>query len=340
MGLVVTAAVAIASLALGQTDASLPTDSRDWVSADGAHTTTATLVGFFTAGVELKKSDGKVIRVPLDKLSKADRDLAIGIFRRWDQRSTIGVTLAELATLKANAKKKDNYKTDEAFRKLVNSLPNTPCLWVGEALVDSPGASAGLKKADLITHINGRQVRDLNDVTEVFMGVPPGAECEIRFLRSSSGPKGIAWKPESAKCFAATTAQLRDAARAREAENKLLGPLRITAGGMSENSIGIPIVTVKVQNVTDSACVAFSVEVDCFDNFDDPVKSIRGSNTFGGISQDRIAPGKTDTSSWTLNLHDNTTRAVVRITRAKLENGTEWNVKDGKAQEFTVRLKK
>jgi len=60
---------------------------------------------------------------------------------------------------------------------------------------------------------------------------------------------------------------------------------------------------------------------------------------FGGISQTRLKAGAEERSEWALNLHRNTTRAVVKIVRVKFSDGSEWNVKDGDAEEFTVRMK-
>lgn len=48
--------------------------AREWVDAEGKHTTEAELVRIAGKKVELRKPDGKVISVPIAKLSKADRD--------------------------------------------------------------------------------------------------------------------------------------------------------------------------------------------------------------------------------------------------------------------------
>ena len=47
--------------------------SRTWTSSDGRFRTEAELLGFADGKVRLKKSDGKVIEVPLESLSAADR---------------------------------------------------------------------------------------------------------------------------------------------------------------------------------------------------------------------------------------------------------------------------
>lgn len=46
---------------------------RNWVSSDGKHTTTATLVSFDLLRVKLQKEDGTVVELELPKLSKEDQ---------------------------------------------------------------------------------------------------------------------------------------------------------------------------------------------------------------------------------------------------------------------------
>lgn len=326
------------ALAIAQ-EPGLPAEIRDWVSADGNHTTTAKLVGFVDRGVELRKADDKTVKVPLSKLSKADQEFARAQFRAWGERATIGVAFVELAAFKEVLIADDRYKTDPEWKALVKSYPSQPCVVVQRVESAGPAASSGLKAGDLVTHINGAVVRDQTAMLDAFMGIPPGAECEVKLLRRVAKPKGVAWAADSVRITTATADQFASAKRELAKAEALAGPLRLSGGTMIENAIGIPVVVVDVKNVSDSDCIAYTIDVECFNNFDEKVVDLRGSNVFHGISQERLKAGATDRAKWTLNLHDNTTRAVVRVVRVRLANGTEWNANDGKPEALVVRAK-
>ena len=58
--------------------AALPAGQRTWSDATGKFKIEAEAVGVAGGNVQLKKSDGSIVAVPLDKLSQADRDLLAG----------------------------------------------------------------------------------------------------------------------------------------------------------------------------------------------------------------------------------------------------------------------
>ncbi len=63
------------------TDATVPGDERTWTDAAGKFTIDARLVEFKQDWVQLRKSDGSIINVPLGKLSAADRDYVNSVYK-------------------------------------------------------------------------------------------------------------------------------------------------------------------------------------------------------------------------------------------------------------------
>jgi len=55
---------------------------RTWTSADGRYTVEARLVGLRGSVVVLQKRDGRVVRVPIDQLSRADQAFLAGMKAR------------------------------------------------------------------------------------------------------------------------------------------------------------------------------------------------------------------------------------------------------------------
>jgi len=82
--------------------------SRIWTSSSGEHTVEAEMVDFKDGKVRLKKTDGKVITLPMEKLSKADQELV----------RSIAVT-----TPRSDKSKIAPWQTDvRAFRKAVAGM--------------------------------------------------------------------------------------------------------------------------------------------------------------------------------------------------------------------------
>lgn len=329
---------------LSAEDPTLATTAREWISSSGEHKTKGRLVGFISAGVRLELENGTSREVLLDKLSKEDREYARREFRLWEGRPSLGVTFTDLVRVRAAWMADEDYKKDAEFRAMVKAHPSQPALWVSEIEALSAFRGGDLSKGDIVTHVAGAQVRDFDSLMDALMGVKAGEECEVKILRRELKPKGIVFKPATISALpvrhAKRLALLAGASEVAAKELAKSGPLRIENGGMSENVIGIPVVTITVKNAAKSSCVAFTVEIECFDNFDEKVSDLRGSNVFRGISQEEIRAGMSKEGGWTLNLHANTTRATVRIVRTKLSDGSEWNAKDGMPPEVSVRLKK
>lgn len=119
------------------------------------------------------------------------------------------------------------------------------------------------------------------------------------------------------------------AAMARRAEERArlmeelrkVGPIVIANAGISTNVIGLPELNFTAINTTDTMIEAFDIEADCFNAFDEPVKSLVGSNVFSGAVTGVIPPGEERVLSVQLSLHANTAKALVRVTRVKPRDG-------------------
>jgi len=102
-------------------------------------------------------------------------------------------------------------------------------------------------------------------------------------------------------------------------------PLRLVALYTSWNTIGEREVELKVGNISSYAIVAYEATIACFDRFGDPVRGfLDDSNEVKLLCQDRIEPGMTKNTKWTLHFRDTATVKRVRIDRIKLANGTIW----------------
>jgi hypothetical protein len=115
--------------------------------------------------------------------------------------------------------------------------------------------------------------------------------------------------------FAATQA-------AERAKNR---PLSIEALGLHLNRINFPQLVVVVLNNTNKPIDAYTVNAECFNKFDEPVKDIAGSNVYAGISQTTIPAAQKEKGIWQLSLHRNTAYARAWITRVRFSDGTEWH---------------
>ena len=79
------------------------------------------------------------------------------------------------------------------------------------------------------------------------------------------------------------------------------------------------------RNISSYAIVAYEATIACFDRFGDPVRGfLDDSNEVKLLCQDRIEPGMTKNTKWTLHFRDTATVKRVRIDRIKLANGTIW----------------
>lgn len=120
-------------------------------------------------------------------------------------------------------------------------------------------------------------------------------------------------------------AERQAATRKKVAEEKRrVGPVFIESAVVVKNVIGLPEINLGVTNNSEDVIEAFDFEVECFTAFDEPVKSIYGSNVCTGACTSPIPPGEEKLMTVQLSLHGSTAKALVRVTRAKAGSGKVW----------------
>lgn len=155
--------------------------------------------------------------------------------------------------------------------------------------------------------------------------------------RERKAKEEIANKEREAK--EAAERQEREAREKAEAEEKrrqheeaIKPPLQLIRGTMERNAINNPMAGVIVKNISDKIIDAYTVKIHCYNNYGDPVKQYGyDSNVYGGISQERIYPGREDgyNTFWTLYGHENTTKVEIVLVKVHCTDGTLWTPEAG-----------
>ena len=301
---------------------------RKWASRDGRFSVTATLAAFTPDGLQLKTETGRSVVVPLKKLSADDQEFARAEFVKQDSRPSLGFTSLTMA---------------EARQLFKQSGAPPPSFRYGAcvtAVVDgSPADIAGIRALDVITHVGEHSVRDPQGVFDAAMTLTVGEKYPLKLRRPQQQNRKITWTVEEVTASPVTAETVgRLVTRQQQAEAKKC-PLEIVGHRLRDNSIGLPELSLRLNNIRDSAAVAYVIEADCYNNFGDKVRSLgQGSHTYRGIGQTTIAGNDSEVATWQLSLYDTTTKAVVRIVRVKLRNGVEWNDEDGAAASVVVKM--
>jgi serine protease Do len=72
---------------------------------------------------------------------------------------------------------------DAAMAEALN-LPSTQGAVVGQVQPDTPAAGAGMEQGDVITAVNGQEVRNVSELRNLIASQQPGSKAKITFLRS------------------------------------------------------------------------------------------------------------------------------------------------------------
>jgi len=103
------------------------------------------------------------------------------------------------------------------------------------------------------------------------------------------------------------------------------GPLQLEGLAITQNSIGVPQARFTVRNISTQPVKAFRVEVDVWNAYGARLKRYGyGEKTFGGIYQDAIEPGRSETVTWTLHGFDTAYTIEGTITSAVFDNDKTW----------------
>jgi len=219
----------------------------------------------------------------------------------------------------------------DAFKKTKVLPPVKTGVVVLNVLPESPAAKAGMQPMDLITRIDQATIKDGPGYRDAINALKTGTPAKIWYRRLITIGARAKWEAQQTTVTPATAAEIDRLATQT-------CPLECVAGKLRENIIDIPEAVLKFRNRTHQPILAFTVEIECFNNFDEPVRDFaQHKNVFRGISQTTIQPAQEETSTWTLHLHENTTKATVRIVRVKLADGTEWTP-SGKTESFKITM--
>ena len=116
----------------------------------------------------------------------------------------------------------------------------------------------------------------------------------------------------------------QEQAQRREKELAEAGPVAILGMGINTNAIGLPEITLEVQNNTDETVEAVEFEADCFNKFDEPVEKIGGGHRFGAHWKYEIPANAKERISAQMSLQRSTAKADVWISRVRLKSGKVW----------------
>lgn len=101
-------------------------------------------------------------------------------------------------------------------------------------------------------------------------------------------------------------------------------PISIEKSSVTRDMIGTPEANVTLKNISKKEIDGVKARIKTFNNFDEPVNGFLDDNTFEAISQDKIQPGKTNDSTWTLYNFDGTSKIKVEIYHVHFTDGTAW----------------
>ncbi len=105
-------------------------------------------------------------------------------------------------------------------------------------------------------------------------------------------------------------------------------PLEVVSTSVTSDSIGTPKANVTVKNISTKIVDAYKVHIKTFNSFGEPANGFLTNNNYDGISQDiKVAPGKTDSSSWALYNYDTTRKIEAAPYQVHFTDGTTWEAK-------------
>ena len=291
---------------------------RTWKDASGKHSTEARFVRLDVGSrsVCLTAKEGKDVHVAFSKLSREDQDYILEVDAKRQDVPTIG-RLALVAL---------DREVLQVFEQKAAPLPQhrEGLLVMAEVPNGSPASVAGLCKMDIIYTFDDIPIKTMEDYVWATEGMKTGQSCKIFVERISDDDKR--WDKKVLTVVPLTRSEVTKAIN-----NAPPAPPLKLAGGVLDNSIGVPEVKIGGQNLTDKAIVAFVVELQCFDRFDNPVLGSGGKNNkVPAICQETIKAKATfvhadELRTITLGGHETATVIKVYLKKVKFEDGSEWD---------------
>jgi hypothetical protein len=315
---------------------------REWKDKSGKFSIDAECVGFDGEKVDLKKQDGSISHVDLEKLSKDDADYIY-------EHPKTGIGIAMLPCSEALSKLKTTISKED-FQSVFQNIPVTAKsgFIVSHVIPNCPADNLRIQRLDVITTINGKPVKKgmlgylpTDKGTEitgfrVSSENPIPNKKPINAAAKKSNPQNQIvkrkWEPFKVSLVAIPVEKLDEI-------KKNTCPLKIERLSLSRNSIDQPELTVKVKNISSVKIVAYKLDFAAWDKFGDPVKKFGfGSSETRGISQESIPPGQEDNPTWTLHGQETAAKFKISVSRIKLENDEEWKPIAGYEEEQTYTL--
>jgi hypothetical protein len=317
---------------------------RTWRDASGKYSSEARFdrLDVESRSVCLTTKAGKKVHVAFSKLRIEDQNYVLEADARRQDAPTIGQL--ELVTLAPSV--------IDVFRKKKFPLPrHRRGLLVNDVPSGSPASTGGLHGVDIIYAIDDTPIQTIEDYVWATRSMKIGQPYKILVERISDEepPSKPSPKPRTPH-NPSNQAKKSTASKARWEEKVLTvvplsmaevtkamknaPPLKL-AGGILENSIGVPIVEIGGRNLTDKAITAFVVELQCFDRFEKPVLGFGGtkSNKVPAIYQETIKAKSAfvgaDDIRVTLNGYETATVVKIYLKKVKFDDGSEWSSDEG-----------
>ena len=134
------------------------------------------------SGGALIDFDGRLIGINTAILSRSGGFQGVGLAVPSNMVSQVAMSLAKTGKVVRGYLGINIQDISPALEDSFN-LKDTHGALVGEVVPDSPASRAGIKEGDVITQVNGRSVRDANDLAFTVSGEGPGSKVVLNLLR-------------------------------------------------------------------------------------------------------------------------------------------------------------
>ncbi len=134
------------------------------------------------SGGALIDFDGRLIGINTAILSRSGGFQGVGLAVPSNMVSQVAMSLAKTGKVVRGYLGINIQDISPALQDSFN-LKDSKGALVGEVVPDSPAARAGIKEGDVITEVNGRAVRDANDLAFTVSGEGPNSKVTLNLLR-------------------------------------------------------------------------------------------------------------------------------------------------------------
>jgi hypothetical protein len=206
-----------------------------------------------------------------------------------------------------------------------DGFPSAPSgLLVLEVACDSPAEKGGLWRWDIIHAVGGKPVLTPEDFFAARKLAMPGQPVTFDVSHSAKNPVNDRYGPWRRHQIKVAPLQDDPSVGSDGSGKTMPCPLMIVEAAMLKNRIGTPQIAVRVFNRTNKPVTAYKLNMQLLDRFDEAA-TLAGNASDKAIAQDTIGPlSRGEMQLITLHLRRNASKAVLRVDRVKLADGTEW----------------